>query len=1074
MEGTRKKMSNTTYLLIVAPLCALLLALIITATSVMNYYDIVMNSVLGGPDIIIKKAEGTEDWDADYYSKKDVSTPDKLKAAQEAADAKAEALAIEAEREGIVLLKNTGSALPLAASTSSRMTVNAFGWAFYYPINGGSGAGAIGSDNLVTPEQALSDAGIDINSSLKTEYLNWTASNYASWGASAAGRPASLFGPLVNWSLPEMYGTALDTAITSSSASSNSVSLVWLGRSGGEGMDLPMEMSADKGKVRFKPNADKHYLELTNEEEEVIQKAKTVAGNDGKVVVIVNSPTPMELAELQDDPGVDAVLWIGAPGKQGYYAVGRILNGTYNPSGRLPDTYTASFLSDPAMQNFSDPNYFSSATDIAILYDTAITYDSKVAPRNIYFTNYEEGIYMGYRFYETAAQENYFTSSSLPAGVTDKYYNRDNGVVYPFGYGLSYSKFNQKITSSEFENGEFKFEVEVKNTGSKAGKDVVQIYAETPYTAGGIEKSKVVLAAFAKTDELAPDATQKLTLTVKAEDIASFDDKTEKCYVLDAGTYNFYLSSVDGTNYGSHGWAYANTSSKATFANAITSKIVYDENNPRNSEKFAHNDKGQNYTAAVSRFNDELVGNNLKTKDGSKTMSRAKLAASFPSKPAADDKIMPAALKTVLENNLYDTKEKVQKHNNADDKMPLTNQNYGISLIDLRGLSAEDPAWEKYVQQFTVAEMLVFASKSGWETAPVERLGKPRTTENDGPQCLKYGALGTTDFGKNLVAFPCEVVLAATFNTKLLKDIGTAIGEEGLYYGVNGWYAPGLNMHRTPFSGRNFEYFSEDPVLAGKLCAAEVSGAADMGLYAYVKHFVLNDQESYARKLNSGAAITIDDPSKMMEAMQNATDAMLMTWATEQTMREVYFKAFEIMFKEAKTDLKYLDSNGNIQVKENFRAATAVMTSFNCVGNTWAGGSYNLITGMLRNEWGFDGLVLTDSIRWTPYMYADQMLRAGGSACLMSYEIPIYDKDSATTVKALQKATKGMCYAVANSAAMNDIAPGSIIKYTLAPWAIGLVVAWVIVGLTLITMTVLTVLRFRDSKNNPDKYKSSK
>ena len=1050
----KKRMSKTKLLVILVPAMVLLLGVIIAVTSIMNYYSIVMNAVFGGSDIIIEKAEGSEDWDADYYKKESGS-----KASSDEAAGK---LAVQAQEEGTVLLKNIGGALPLSSVTaSSRMTVNAFGWSFYYAVNGGAGAGAIGSENLVFPEEVLSEAGIDINQGLKSAYLDWTNANYSSWGASSASRPTISVGMLAHWDIPELAGATLEDAVTTSNAPSNNTSVVWLGRSGGECADAPRNMD-ERGNVSIYKNADKHYLELSDQEEEVIAKAKQYKGSAGKVIVILNSPAPMEMAKLEDDADIDAILWVGAPGKQGYHALGKILVGSVNPSGRLPDTYAADFLKDPTMENFSDPNIYSkdhNSGELMAFYDKTITYAGNKT-RNIFYVGYEEGIYMGYRWYETAAAEGYFASGSLPAGVTDKFYNRENGVVYPFGFGLSYTTFSQKITSSSYSAGTFNFNIEVENIGAKAGKDVVQLYAETPYTKGGVEKAKVVLAAFDKTDVLAAGGKATVELSVKAEDIASYDDKVNKCYVLDAGTYNFYLGTAGSVNYGSHSWAYADDDSKASFANAITSRIVFGENNPRESEKFAHNDIGVNYRAATNIFEQEMVGNNLKTKDGGKSMSRNNFTGSYPTSPTAEDRIMSDGLKAILEGNLFDDEEQTKKHNNPDDVMPEIGKDNGLKLIDLRGLDYDDPAWDRYVEQFNLDELIVFAGRSGWETAEVTRLGKPRTNDNDGPQCLKFQALGTDAVAQYLCAFPCEVVLAATWNTDLLKEIGRAIGEEGLQYGVNGWYAPGLNIHRTPFSGRNFEYFSEDPVLSGKLCAAEVSGAADKGLYAYVKHFVLNDQESYARSYNSG---------KCIEDLRNITDCVLLTWATEQTMREVYFKAFEIVFKEATTDITYLDGNGNVKVREDFRAATAVMTSFNFIGNTWAGGDYNLITNVLRNEWGFKGLVLTDSVR-TPYMYADQMLRAGGDACLMSYQIPIHDTKSATAVKNMVDTAKNLCYTVVHSNAMSDIPPGSIISYTLAPWQVGLLIAWVIVSLAVMAGLGFIVYRIIDERNNPEKY----
>lgn len=1054
MDNVKKKMSMKKFLLILVPLMVFLLGAIIAVTAVMNYYRPVMDNILGRPPVHVTPTEENKDWDADYYDKEEGS--------REEADAAAEQLAEQAMEEGAVLLKNENDALPLSVGDAG-MTVNAFGWSFYYPVNGGAGAGAIGEENLISPEEALQRAGISINSALKEEYLDWTKANAATWG-SDPGKPSrptvSLGAVLAHWDVPELDDPS--GVYDASGAADNDTSIVWLGRSGGEGADAPRQMDKAHGTVTFDQNPDKHYLELTNNEEKLIE---TVGSRSENVIVVLNSPSPMEIGELADNENVDAVLWVGAPGKKGYYGIADVLTGAVSPSGRLPDTYAADFLENPTILNFSDPNIYASnkTEDILARYDTVLKYDKngKTMDRTVYFVGYEEGIYNGYRWYETAAAENFFDDQTAPAGTDDKYYNRENGVVYPFGAGLSYTEFSQKITNRSYADGTFTISVEVENTGDKAGKDVVQLYVEAPYTDGGIEKSKVTLAAFGKTDTLDPGDKETVTLTVKAEDIASYDDTTEKAYVLEKGTYTFYLSVANEVNYGSHGWAYATDDSKAVFDSAITETVVYSD------EKDGKRDSDA--VAATNRFDENMKYNNLKVSDGSKTMSRADFEATYPTAPTEEDRHMSAELKEAVEfNSSFDTKENVVKHNDAADEKPLIGQDYGIKLIDLRGKDYDDESWQRYVEQFELDELIVLANRSGWQTEGVTRLGKPITVENDGPQCLKTASLGTDLGAQYLVAFPCEVVLAATWNRELLYDIGRAIGEEGVQYGVNGWYAPATNTHRTPFSGRNFEYFSEDPVLAGKLCAREVSGAASKGLYAFVKHFAVNDQESYARNLNAGASIgiSIDGGNYTL----TGDDCILLTWASEQTLREIYLRSFEIVFKEARTDVKYLDDEGNVLTVENFRAASAVMTSFNCIGDTWAGGNRALITDVLRGEWGFEGFVLTDSVR-TDFMYADQMLRAGGDACLMSTAIPVYDTESATALKCLQSSVKNICYTVAHSNAMNGVAPGSTISYGLAPWAIGLLIGNIVIYALIIGGIVWIVLRLLDSRKNPEKYK---
>ena len=966
------------------------------------------------------------------------------------------------------------------------------GWSFYYPSTGGSGSGAVGSDGLVSPKEALAAAGIQINEALETYYLNWSNEHYTEWMVTKANgyytdedtntspaRPSVSKAYQAAWDVPELNGQLVAEACDQSDAAANNVQIVWIGRGGGEYHDCPTVMTKEGGSVNtYGVNPDKHYLELTDEEKAVLAKAKELRGENGKVIVIINANNTMELGELQDDDKVDAILFVGGPGKQGFYAIGDVLNGTVNPSGRLADTYAADLLANPAMENFSSNVYYDADAAFPNQYDTMIDYtdaDGSTSQRPILFVGYEEGIYVGYRFYETAAADGFFTSTQLPAGVTDPYYNRENGVIYPFGYGLSYTTFTQELTKATYSDGVFTFEVKVTNTGSVAGKDVVELYVETPYTPGGIEKSKVVLCGFDKTDILQPGADQTMTIRVEAEDLASYDDTVNQCYVLDAGDYTFYLGTVNGTVYGSHSWAYATPADSASLtagANAVTfaaanaiseTKIYNDEHDGK---------RASDETTATNAFTREMTGNNLKVANGDATMNRAAgFAASWPTAPQAEDTVMPQELKDILDDNNYSTKEATALHD-EDVEMPVTGQNAGLQLIDLRGLSFDDPLWETYIQQWKPEEMALLLGKAGFQTEAFTQYGKPTTLDNDGPQAFRHQALGEENEKIDtyyMTAFPCEALLACTWNEDLLEEIGQNVGAEGSVNGMSGWYAPGLNTHRTAFGGRNFEYFSEDPFLAGKLAAREISGAAQYGVFTYIKHFAMNEQEAFCRSWCCG--MHMDDS---LDRYQNP-EWMLMTWANEQTVREIYLKAFEIAIKEATVDLKYLDSEGNEQVAEDFRCATGVMTAFCCVGNTWSGGNHALLQTVLRDEWGFDGTALTD-YALHDFMYPDQMIRNGGTACLQSNRKDFVDQNnpSATTVKYLQKATHEMCYMVANSNAMNGMAPGSTITYSLAPWEMGCAVAIVVTGLLFAAVIVLSVLRVRDEKRHPDRYHSAK
>ena len=1060
----KKKMSPKKFGKIFIPIAAVLLILCFVITGIMNYWSTVMDAVFGSAEINITPAAGSENWNTDYYellssgmTKESVAAAGKL-------------LARRAEAEGIVLLKNQDNALPL--SVGNGITVNALGWSFYYPSLGGSGSGAVGSNDLVSPTEAFAEVNIGINTGIADYYYNWSNEHYKDWMISKANgyytdddsntapqRPTVGKTYDAAWDVPELNEKEIEEAVSGTGAEENPVQILWLGRGGGEYHDLPTVMTKEGGSVnKYGINPDKHYLELTDEEEAVLAKAKELRGEEGKIIVVVNSNNPMELTNLEDDPAVDAILYVGGPGKAGFYGIADVISGAVNPSGRTADTYAADLLVSPVLMNFGSRVYYDPNGVFDNMYDTKIaynTYDGTAKERPIMFVGYEEGIFSGYRFYETAAADGYFGEQDEE---NDPYYNRTNGVVYPFGYGLSYTIFSQTIKNAEYKDGKFTFTVEVKNTGKFAGRDVVELFVETPYTPGGIEKSKVVLCGFDKTQLLEPKQSETVTITVNQEDIASYDDMVNCCYVLEEGDYTFYLGTVKETVYGSHAWAYADKNSSKTLA--VEKTFIYDD---------AHDGKRESdAVTATNAFTRELTGANLKVANGDRTMNRAAgFEASWPTSPTTEDTAMPAELKAVLDDNNYSTKVAIAIHDDTQ-AMPVTGEKNGLMLIDLRGKDYDDPQWTKYVQQWTPAEMALLLGKAGFQTEAFTSYGKPSTLDNDGPQAFRHQALGEENKRVDtyyMTAFPCEALLACTWDEDLLHEIGEMVGLEGAINDMSGWYAPGLNTHRSPFGGRNFEYFSEDPFLAGKLCAQEVSGAADYGVFCYIKHFAMNDQEAFARSWCCGMHM---DAS--LDRYKNP-EWILMTWATEQTMREIYLKAFEIAIKEAKTDLHFLDESGNEYLTEGFRAASGVMTAFSCVGNTWSGGNNALLNTVLRDEWGFRGTALTD-YALHDFMYPDQMIRNGGTACLQSNRKNFVDQDkpSATTVKYLQNATHQMCYMVANSNAMNGIASGSKITYSLAPWQIGQIVAISIASVLLLAAIMMTVYKSKDKKKHPENY----
>ncbi len=744
------------------------------------------------------------------------------------------------EAEGAVLLKNDG-ALPLAGKK-----VNVFGISSQKLVYGGSGSGASDESDNVTLAQGLSEAGIEVNADLQAFYQEHLPEQKKTNIFSLTGGDYNIYEPDVS---------AYSDELLSGAKQFSSTAIFVVSRSGGEGGDLPIDMAGYEG-----GDAGKHYLELQDSERALLDLVKS---NFDEVIVLVNSSNAMELGFVDDD-AVDACLWIGGPGAAGCRAVGQILAGETNPSGRLADTYAYDVTSSPAYYNAGDFTYTKDGADTGESY-----------------VEYAEGIYVGYRYYETAA--------------ADGYIDYDQSVQFPFGYGLSYTTFEQQIVSHDETDGKVTVRVKLTNTGSVAGKDVAQLYLSAPYTTGGIEKSAVELAAFSKTKLLEPGESQELELSFSLEDFASFDYLGQGRYVLEAGTYAVSLRS------NSHDVI-------DQFDVAVDATVTYGENSSRAGD----------VTAAQALFSDAA---------GDITyVSRADWAATMPTQRVES--------KEATNEILYElNKDNINALYCSDDpagEAVSTSSSLGLKLEDLVGTEANDSRWSDIVSQMSVDDMKSLIGYGGFSTVAVESVGKVKTTDIDGPAGLN--ALTSSISG---VQYPSEVVIASTWNAELAQELGQVYASEANAHGVNGVYAPAANIHRTPFSGRNFEYYSEDPVLSGYIGAAEVRGIRSRNICTYVKHFALNDQETN----RSGVAV----------------------WSNEQAIREIYLKSFEIIVKQGGTD--------------------AIMTSYNRIGTVWAGGSKALINGALRGEWGFDGVVVTDYDNGG-YMNPDQALRAGGDLML--------------------------------------------------------------------------------------------
>jgi beta-glucosidase len=818
--------------------------------------------------------------------------------------------------EGFVLLKNDDF-LPISKDTK----LNTFGWSSTNPVYGGTGSGSLsGLYETVSLLKGLENAGLSYNADLVKFYTDWRTA-----------RPnIGMMGQ--DWTIPELSMAEYEAAGVFDNAKAYSdTAMIVIARSGGEGADLPTHLDpsfestfTDDGSGSFFAaqglrysefpedlDNDKHYLELTTREAEMVEKVTSEFDN---VIVVINASNAMELGWVNEYPSIKAVILAPGPGQTGFNALGNILTGNVNPSGRTIDTFVADLTTAPYFNNIGEFQY----TNLADV--SPESYGFPVTPN---FVNYVEGIYVGYRWYETAAAE----------GVIDY----DKAVVYPFGYGLSYTTFTQEMGDLKESNGKISFDVKVTNTGSVAGKEVVEVYFNPPYTNGGIEKSTANLVAFAKTSLLDPGKSETVTISFAVEDMASFDYLNKGAYVLEKGDY------VISINSDSH-----NIIDSKTYT--VDADVVYDSSNKRSTD----------VDTAEARF---------AFAQGDITyLSRKDSFANYDEATAAPTNFeMSAEAKAGFYNHSnYDPTQ----FNDSSDVMPTTGKSSNVKMSDVRGKSYDDPIWDTMLDQLTIDDMCNLIGTGGYQSVAVDSIGKTQQVDCDGPASINNNFTGKASIG-----FPAGVVIAATWNVDLAKEFGRSIGKMADEMDVSGWYAPAMNIHRSAFAGRNFEYYSEDGFISGKMASNAILGAAESGVYAFMKHFAMNDQETHR------------------------TD-MLCTWSNEQAIREIYLRPFELSVKEGK--------------------CSAVMSAFNYVGNKYAGACTELQNEVLRGEWGFRGMVLTDYFGGYGYQDADILIRNGNDFCLtpqMTDQSRVTDTTSATSVIAMRQACKNILYTCANSRA---------------------------------------------------------
>ncbi len=953
-------MSTKKALLIFVPVIVALLAIMIAVTTVMYSFSGVMNNYFGQGEIISTSTRG-EDAVPEYYD----GILDKNNLTKDASKAFAAEVNKNIVREGIVLLENAtekgGTAKALPISKSAKVTVF-----------GASVTGLI--DALKASGMSVSDKTVPAVSS----------------GLTSSGFDASAD-----------YSQNGDAAI------------VTIYRSYGEGNDAKLLNSDGK----------RTDLSISSAELELLDG---VCSKFDKVIVLVASSNAMEASYLKgsssytdlhygtvhDFSNIRGALWISTRlGDDAAVAVAEVLNGTTNPSGRLTDTYVKNHKNDPTYVNGGAYDYTNGDLGSEGYKSDRDRGDSAT---NTAFLEMEEGIYSGYRYYETAAYE---ASAGNYAG-----FDYDDAVVYPLGYGKSYTNFTMSYEGTpSFDEaaGEFTFKVKVKNVGAEKGKQVVQIYVNAPYTKGGTEKAHVLLAGFAKTKEIAAGEEDTVEITVNRDYICSYDYKTEKCYILDGGDYNFYLSE------NAHSWAdIQKTDSTKCWTYNVANKIVYGQNNKRGTDK----------TAAVNKLDDET---NWKFKDEVQdgtgyitNFSRKDFAATYPTAPKGKD--FEAQASILAGRKKFDAKTLASTV--VDDIIITDSTATSYVLADMRGLDYDDEKWDDFIDQLSMDKLVEMYSNGNWQEVADTDNGVPRSIDLDGPEGLNALALKT----ENCHKYQDQILIGSTFNVELASDMGTAIANEMTAYGFTGWYGPGMNLHRSAFCGRNGQYYSEDAMLSGIMAAAEVSACSEGGVICFLKHFAVNIQETNR-------------------------NANLCTWANEQALREVYLKSWEYYVKEAKMTVKYygLDEDGNeVLLSKEMPAATGVMTAYNLVGTKWMGSNDAITSEMLRDEWGFVGTSLTDAINSAcEYMDPTFGLYSGATDLCLS-QIAIHDYDNDYAVKMLQKAAKNVLYNKANSNCLqiNKLFPGDTIEYGLAGWQIGIIVAWVIVGVICAGLAALTVV----------------
>lgn len=986
-----------------------LIAAMIAMIGAANYYippnSSSVESALGiaSRDVDNSRAK-TEGLDLDY-SKSRFASQDELTAYQKELDRRIAA-------EGVILLENNG-ALPL----DTNVTFSFFGH---------SSVSNIGSGNL---KGAFEAEGFGVNETLWNFYAGGKGSTGYGLGVGSVS-----FGDNEDFSINEV---PLDVILSESGMEESfagTTPVFVLSRVAGEGRDMPRSMynhaknDADKAKTYLQPDSTElEILGYLNE-------------HFDRVILLLSSAAAVDLSWIGDYGHIAAIVSAPHISAEGMYSVAGIFSGRINPSGRTVDTFEKDAMQSPAAQNFGDFQYLNE--------------DGSYTKYN--YVEYLEGIYVGYRYYETRYED-----VVLGQGNAGDFSYQD-AVTYPFGYGLSYTSFEWSDFQAVWNASTAAVTVTVTNTGTAAGKDVVEVYAQSPYTdydrQNHVEKAAVELVGYAKTSELAPGVSETVTVTFDREQLKAYDYTNAKTYILDAGTY--YVTAAPNAHDAVNNIlaAKGKTTADGMTANgdaAFVSEYIVAE------------------LDAVSYAADTLTGaaitNQLDNANGGFTyLSRSDWNGTFPvtdgevgtqvstwgNQINGSDGVSYTFTKVIDAQTLaaLDSFDSLNPDISDDYGEELVyGKNHGVTLIQLRGLAYDDPLWDELLDELTPGDYQLLITQSGYGTYALASVDKPAAVDRDAATGIIDFTIDEAGFHVTGYAFSSPIVIAQTWNLDLAREFGEQIGDQAQFLHVHGWYAPAMNIHRTPFSGRNSEYYSEDGFLSGTMAREETVGAASGGVYVFVKHFAVNDQENHRGDRDGQFSLA--------------------TFLNEQAAREIYLKPFELCVKSGTVTENYVKTNADgsyeMAVAE-IPACNAIMTSFNRIGYTWAGGHYGLMTGILRNEWGFNGFAVTDNANTGVFMDAGQMIQAGGDGKLTNLPSGArytFNRNNATDYHYGRIAARHILYSVANSTAMDGGMPGSRYVPVVAPYQKVIYGVDAVCGAVIVALAVLTVLRYRKKEN---------